>query len=318
MDYLASTNGGATSQLISQQVHQSGGMEEYSLAMGAEISHHILLGIALNSWQGSAGFTSLSQRTTSGVNLLFDSDLAQSSEFHGFNATLGLIWRSELLNLGVTYRTPFRAAYVFSNESDSVSPSTGLPVQTASGATACDLKWPETWTGGLGLHLNPRMLLTADWSFTPWNQARFSGSGTSLDGLNYFDLQKNTATPKALDQRIGFEWLAWVQPNRIIPLRAGFFREPQPIVDTTTGAQRILEGWTLGTGVKLKDLTVDVGLKASHDTRYIARYNSDAPIGGIASTSYGYEHFKDYQFNLSCIYQFQTERVHRALAWIVQ
>ena len=315
VSYLASTNGGATSQAIAQQVHQTGGVAEYSAALGAELSHHLLLGLALNSWQGQSEFGSYSQRTTSGVNLVFDSDLTQASSFHGFNATAGLIWRSRWLNAGLTYRTPFHASYVFSNDYSYVDTVTGLVNHQTSGATACALKWPETWSGGLGLHLGQRTLVTADWSFTPWSHARIEGTGTALDGVNWFDLQRATVTPKATDQKVGCEWLAWVRPGLVVPIRAGAFREPQPIVDTLTGAQRVLEGWTLGAGVKLKDLTLDFALKASHDHRYLSRYNTDAPVAGVATTAYGFERWTEYRYYLSCIYQFQTGPVHRALAW---
>lgn len=316
VDYLASSNDGTTSQAISQQVHQTGGVSQYSAAMGIEVSPRILLGIALNSWQGKSGFSSFSQRTTSGVNLLFDSDLSQESSFHGFNATMGLIWRSRWLNVGMTYRSPFRASYVFTNSYRYVDPSTGLLNQESSGATATQIKWPETWTGGLGLHLGSRALVTADWSFTPWSHARFTGTGTSLDGLNWFDLQRMSVTPKATSQKLGVEWLAWRGSNLIIPLRAGAFREPQPVVDTLTGAQRVLEGWTLGTGIKLMNLTLDIGLKATHDRRFVSRFNTDSPIGGIASRAFGYERLTEYRYFTSFIYQFRTESAHRALAWL--
>lgn len=316
VDYLASSNGGTTSQAISQQVHQTGGVNQFSAAVGAEISPRILLGVALNSWQGRSSFSSFSQRTTSGVNLLFDSELSQESTFHGFNATVGLIWRSQWLNLGMTYRTPFRASYVFTNDYRHVDSVTGLVNQETSEATSSEIKWPETWTGGLGLHLGPRILITADWSFTPWSHARFTGTGTSLDGLNWFDLQRMSVTPKSTSQRMGVEWLAWVGPGLVIPLRAGGFREPQPVVDTLTGAQRVLEGWTVGTGIKLKDLTLDVGLKVTHDHRFVSRFNTDSPIGGVASTAYGYERLTEYRYYTSFIYQFRTEPVRRAIVWI--
>ncbi|HJV48106.1 MAG TPA: outer membrane protein transport protein [Geothrix sp.] len=318
VDYLASSNGGATSQAISQRVHQAGGVAQFSAAVGAEVSRRILLGVALNSWQGSSAFSSFSQRTTSGVNLLFDSELAQQSTFHGVNATLGLIWRSEWVNVGLTYRTPFRAAYVFTNQYRYVDSVTGLVTQESSPATSAEIKWPETWTGGLGLHLSPRLLVTADWSFTPWSHARFAGTGTSLDGLNWFDLQQASVTPKATSQRVGVEWLAVVRSSLVIPIRAGFFRDPQPVVDTQTGAQRVLEGWTIGSGIKLKNLTVDLGLRAAHGQRYISRFNTDAPIGGVASTAYGFERLREYRYYASCIYQFRTEPVHRAIAWFFQ
>lgn len=318
VSYIASGNGGATSQGIRQQVHQTGGVGQYSAALGAEVSHHILLGLALNSWQGRVGFGSASQRTTTGVDQVFDSNLSQESTFHGFNATAGLIWRSKWLNLGLTYRTPFRASYVFTNDYAYMDPATGSLDHASSGANACEIKWPETWSWGLGLHLGPRTLVTADWSFTPWSHARFAQAGSSLDGLNWFDLQQNSVTPKATDQRAGIEWLALVRPGLIIPLRAGAFREPQPIVDTVTGAQRIVEGWTVGAGLKFRDLTVDMALKASRDHRYISRYNTDAPIGGIASTALGFEHLQENRFYLSCIYQFRAEPVHRALEWVFE
>ncbi|WLT32896.1 OmpP1/FadL family transporter [Geothrix sp. PMB-07] len=316
VDYLASSNGGATSQAISQQVHQTGGVNVFSVALGAEVSHRMLLGVAVNSWQGRSTFSSFSQRTTSGVNLLFDSELSQESTFHGLNATLGLIWRSQWLNIGMTYRTPFRASYVFTNDYKYVDSVTGLIKQETGLATAAEIKWPETWTGGFGLHLGSRVLVTTDWSFTPWSHARLTGTGTSLDGSNWFDLERVSVTPKATTKRLGVEWLAWVSPRSVIPLRAGLFREPQPIVDTLTGAQRVTEGWTLGTGIKLKDLTLDVGLKATHEHRFISRFNTDAPIGGVASIAYGFERLREYRYYASCIYQFDTDSVHRAITWI--
>ncbi|BDU71274.1 hypothetical protein METEAL_04480 [Mesoterricola silvestris] len=314
VSYLASTNGGTTSQAIGQTVGQTGGVSQYSLALGAEVSSRILLGLAVNRWTGHSGFTSFSQRTTTGVDHIFDSNLSQESTFQGLNATLGLIWRSEWLNLGFTYRTPFQATYVFTNTYTYLDNAVGIPATTTSGATSTAINWPETLTWGLGLHLGSRTLVTADWSLTPWSRARFHGG--SLDGLNWFDLQSRSQTPKATDLKVGVEWLALVRPGLVVPLRAGAFRQPQPLVDPLTGAQRILEGWTVGAGVKLRNLTLDMALKATHDHRYISRYNTDAPIGGVASTAYGMERLEEYRLYLSCIYQFETGPVHRALAWI--
>lgn len=316
--YLASTDYGLTSQAIAQQVHQSGDTAVYSAAAGLELSHHILLGAALNRFDGSAAFSSLSRKATTGVDLLYDSDLAQSSRFFGTNATLGLIWRSQILNLGLTWRTPFKATYTFANDYTYVNATTGALARESSGDTACSLNWPETWSAGLGLHLGPRLQVTADWSTTPWSQARFTGSGPALDGLNWFDLQAASRIPKVTDRRMGVEWIAVARPGLVVPLRAGAFREPQPIVDPLTGAQRVLEGWTVGAGVKFKDLTLDAALKVSHDHRYVSRYNTDAPIGGVAATSYGYERLAERRAYLSVIYQFQTEAVQRAILKVLE
>jgi hypothetical protein len=314
--YLASADQGATIQAISQRVKQSGGINQYSLAMGAELSHHLLFGLAVNSMQGRMQFDSLSSQSTYGVPTKFDSDLAQSSSIHGSNASLGLIWRSPWLNIGLTYRTPYRANYQYSNTYTYMGAPTVALQQSLEGA-ATEIKWPETWAGGVALHLTPRLLVTADWSFTPWSHTRIVAPGSALSGVNWFDLQANSVTPKATDQRIGVEWLAVVRPGLVIPLRAGAFREPQPIVDTQTLAQRVLSGWTVGTGVKFKDLTIDLALRASHDYRFVSRRNTDAPIGGVAAKALGNEKMMEYRCYLSCIVQFDTETVHRAILSVV-
>jgi hypothetical protein len=311
--YVATASGGSAYQEIIQNVHQTGGVAQYSAALGVEVSHHVLFGMAVNRWQGHANFNSQSQRTTTGTEFHYDSDLSQESSFQGLNATLGLLWRSSWLHVGLTWRSPFQATFVFSDAFTHPDPTTGGTVQQIDPATSSTVHWPETWAGGVGLHLGGRLLLAADWSFTPWSHTRISNSGTILDGRNWFDLQAASVTPKATDQRFGAEWLAVVRPGLVLPVRAGLFREPQPIVDTQTRAQRILEGWTVGAGLRFHDLTLDLALKASHARRAIARYNTDAPAQGIASTAFGFEHLVERRFYVSCIYQFQSEPILRAL-----
>ena len=99
-----------------------------------------------------------------------------------------------------------------------------------------------------------------DSSHTPWSNATYS-PGTSYDGWNWFDYQNPTVTRNTTDLHAGAEWIAYLGERAVIPLRAGVFREPQPIVDVVTGAQRVLQGWTAGAGIKFADLTIDLAYK---------------------------------------------------------
>lgn len=312
--FQGEASGGSTLQNVTQQVHQSGGVDLYSVALGAELSSRILVGMALNYWYGRSGLQYGSTSQTSGIGVPFNSVLAQSSVFRGINANLGLIWRSQYVNFGVVYRTPFTADYTFTNGYSSIDPTTFVPAaQTA--ATAAEVKWPETLGLGFGLHPDPRLLITADWSHTPWSRARYSAAGTPYDGLNWFDYQNPTVTRDTNDLNGGTEWIAYIGDDVVIPLRIGAFREPQPIVDPVTGTQRVLQGWTTGFGVKFHDLTLDLAYKYSHDRRFVSRLDTDAPVGGVAATGLGQEGLTERSLYLSLIYQLNPETVRRALAW---
>jgi hypothetical protein len=270
----------------------------------------------VNSWQGHWSFSSLSRRQTSGVSETFDSNLSQDSAFRGFNFNLGLIWRSDWVNLGAVYRSPFTATYTFVDHYDAVSTTTGLPISQSSPSTAIGVKWPSTLGWGVGLHLHPRLQYTADWSQTHWSEARYSGSSQTYDGLNWFDFLQATNTKDVRDFHTGVEWIAWQGERVILPLRAGYFKEPQPIVDATTLEQRVLKGWTLGIGIKVKDVVLDLAFKNARDNRRASRYNTDTPIGGVASIAVGNETLEEKRYYASLIYQFNAEKVRQALSWI--
>jgi long-subunit fatty acid transport protein len=313
--YKARPAGGGAMQNIDQKFDQNGGVDMYSLALGAELSQRILVGAAFNVWRGTWDFNSLSQNITAGAPV-FDSTLAQRNQFRGVNANLGLIWRSQYLNLGVVYRTPFTATYTFENYFTQPDPATNLIVTTHGDRTPYQLRWPETLGWGLGVHPHPTLLLTADWSRTPWSDATFKAQGTAYDNRNYFDLAVASVTPNVTTFHTGAEWVTFLGDAVVVPLRAGWFKEPQPIVDARTGEQRVLKGWTAGLGVKYRDVTVDLAYRYSRGRRYASRLNADAPTGGVTSFAYGEDLLEERRLFLSLILQLDTAKVHRALGWL--
>lgn len=313
--YQGVGGGGTAVQDVNQQFNQSGGIDVYSAGFGAELSARILLGASLNYWRGSASFHADATSTTSGVGVPFQSVLSQDSEFRGVNFNLGLIWRSKWVSFGAVYRTPFTANYIFTNSYTSVSSTSFTPAGASGPTVQADLHWPETFGFGFGLHLDPRFLVTADTSHTPWSRAHLSAPGTPYDGLNFFDYQSPTRVRDTTDLHAGLEWLAWVGDDVVVPVRAGGFREPQPVVDPQTGSQRVLQGWTLGTGMKVHRFTLDLAYRQAHDTRYVSRFNTTSPVGGFSATGLGYEHLLERSLYASLIWQLDEDWVRRALSW---
>ncbi len=317
MNYLAKASGGSTTQAIAQGIHQSGGVDMYSMAIGAEVSPRILVGAAVNSWQGHWTFHSLSSLQTSGISESFDSNLSEESSFRGLNFNAGVIWRSDWVNLGAVYRSPFQATYTYVNKYTYVDTTSGLPKSEASPSTSTEVKWPGTLGWGIGLHLGSRVQVTTDWSETKWSKATYSGPNGSLDRSNWFDYQVNTITPDVRDIHGGSECILLDNETVVLPLRVGAFKEPQPTVDTRTLSQRVLRGWTVGLGLKFKQMTVDVAYRDAHDRRSASRYNTDAPVGGVSATAFGTETLAERRFSTSLIYQFEADKIRRALAWLL-
>jgi len=313
--YQGVASGGTATQTVTQQFSQDGGIDLFSAGLGAELSSRILLGASVSYWVGRSSFSSAATSLTSGVGVPFRSVLAQDSEFRGVNGTVGLIWRSRWLNLGLVYRTAYTANYIFTDTSSSTSSTSFTPVAAPATRTQTGVRWPETFGGGIGVHPGSRLLLTADWSHTPWSRTHFLAPATPYNGLNWFDYQNPTGIRDATDLHAGAEWLAWVGDTWVVPLRAGGFREPQPVVDTRTGSQRVLRGWTLGTGLKRGRLTLDVAYKEAHDRRTVSRFNTDAPTGGFSATAVGTERLRERSLLASVIWQLDEAWVRRTLGW---
>ncbi|MBI4911183.1 MAG: hypothetical protein HY823_00450 [Acidobacteria bacterium] len=314
-DLIFNSRVGGNPRKNRQYVDQRGGVNVWSAALGAELSSRFLLGASINFWRGSWVFTSDSLAATSTGSPLTELSFAQNSAFRGVNWSLGTIWRSDYLNIGAVYRSAFKADYAFTNVLAFEDYSGGTPNTSETLASEVfQLQWPESLGIGLGLHPHPRWLLTADWTRVRWSGTTIRAGGTSYDGLNFFDLQRVTGTPDVSDLRGGAEWIAFLGDKVVIPLRAGIFREPQPLKDRRTGEQRVFKGWTLGVGVKAGAFTLDVAYKKSDAMRNVARLQLTS--SGTASYITGQEDLDEQRVFLSLIWQLDPLTVRRALRWV--
>ncbi len=309
-------SGASTSPVrrVTQSVQQQGGIGLWSVGVGAEVSPRILVGASLNYWRGNWSFASNGSRIREDTGAEFATTLNQSNEFRGWNYNLGVIWRAQYLNVGIVYHSPFTADYTFQN-TEIVDPETGPPNPPTRQHFSTQLNWPETLGAGLAFHPTDRLTVAADYTRTRWSRATFKPTGTSVDGANFFDLQVASSTTDTKDLRGGFEWIAWLGDKVILSIRAGAFKEPQPNVDRFTGQQKVFKGYTVGFGIKFKDVNVDVAYKASSSDREVTRFLNLDSNPDPASAAFGTESDREKRIYLSLGFQMDGEKVRKALGW---
>ncbi|MCE1229804.1 MAG: UPF0164 family protein [Firmicutes bacterium] len=297
---------------LTQSITQRGQIDLYSLAMAYEASQRILLGITLNVWRGSWSLDSRSSKLQSGSTSYVN--FYQDNHLEGSNFNLGLIWRWPTWSLGLIYRTGFHADYTYSTHLDTFpAPANPRP----NGTVNTGLHWPATLGLGWAYRPGDRWLLTCDVTHTAWSDARYLSNRPALNGLNFFDLDKGTSTPNAVNVRTGVERLFLMDSGSVIPLRFGGAREPQPVVDRLTGHQRIMNSLSLGTGFKRGPYTVDLGYRYAWSSRRTSQFlDVDQLLSRTGPTSIGTERVKEHRLDVSFIVQFERQPVERMLRYL--
>ncbi len=304
---------GGTASFVNQAIVQTGGIDLWSLAAATELSPRFLFGLSLNHWRGNWDFDSAST-FNEGLPTQVEVNLAQGNEFRGWNYNLGLIWRSRYVNVGLVYRAPFTADYILDTKAF-FDRSIGTDVDLPDAHLSTRVKWPESLGWGFAFHPTDRFTLAADLTRTRWSRATFESTGTPFDKANFFDLEVASRTPDTRDRRVGFEWVAFLGDRIVIPVRAGAFEEPQPMLDRRTGQQRVFRGWTAGVGLKFPSLNFDLAYKRSRAAREVTRilgiYASGSDFFPVFAK--GREEIQEDRIYLTAIFQLNTQRVHQAL-----
>jgi long-subunit fatty acid transport protein len=310
-------SGALPSKYLQQHIHQSGQVSVWSAAVAYDFSPRFLVGFSWNLWRGSWDFHSNSDESLLPLpNPQAESTLLRERDgLRGSNWTLGVLWRSEWVNVGAVYRSPFTARFESRMEATTNVQPNGL---TPEFSARYEVDWPETFGAGLACRPRQQWLLALDWTRTRWSRATFRPNGGSLDGLNFFDLRAGgeTRTPDAESLRFGTEYLLFTRDS-VLPLRAGLFREPQPTADPVSGDRRILRGFTLGLGWKVRSLSLDVAYKYSRGSRRASQFLEADEIasGRNLPTSRGEEVIREHRIFLSLNYRFANEGVGRFLRW---
>ena len=120
-----------------------------------------------------------------------------------------------------------------------------------------------------------RWTIALDWGRTDWSELTFD-LPTELGydvPVNFFDLRppEHTTTDEANDWRIGAE-VIFFAGEAVVPLRFGFFHEPQPSRDMITGERVEWRGLSVGVGFKHKGIAFDIAAHYKNSDTTVSRY----------------------------------------------
>ncbi|HSD28161.1 MAG TPA: outer membrane protein transport protein, partial [Vicinamibacteria bacterium] len=193
----------------------------------------------------------------------------------------------ESLNLGVVYKTPFTADVRLDRARSDYFMGGGVlqtVTRNAYASEAVRLEFPSSFGFGLSWRPIDTLTFSADFTQTRWSEARIHDSfdlaftppaeGASPPAPEFHEQRQYPtleAVPNPNDPddparllgqqdaqqiRVGVEWvLIWGRVK--LPLRAGYFNDRQ-ITPNPTGDIPRFNGYTLGTGLLLGPLLVDV------------------------------------------------------------
>lgn len=271
VDFESYGPGGTLLAGIRQNSSQEGDISTLSGSLALELTQRTLVGITLNRWDGSWRFSSENARV-SAADPRLQSRLVyqQTNSMRGWNMDIGLLLRYPRFSFGLRYRTPFDADYVIGEGSNLEGAEIVDRFET-------ELSWPATLNAGVAVQLSDRWLVAADWGRTDWSKMEVVlGDPGSSFTANFFDLGLGEALGTGgagvvEDWHLGTEYLFFVG-DAIIPVRAGWFREPQPSRDLFTNDRLVWSGVSLGVGVKYGSFAFDVAVRYSTADAAVTRF----------------------------------------------
>jgi long-subunit fatty acid transport protein len=256
------------------QSRQDGGLFTISPAVAVQITPAFSAGIAFNIWPDLFGNGWTQDVTVRGqgfvasgpraVPFVSNGRITEDFSFQGFNVTMGLLWNiNAIFTVGGVVRTPFTARLTREHASSlTVTLQDGSAPVTTSNAFSerLDLDMPLSYGIGLAARLSDNLTLSLDVSRVHWSDFKLQESSRtdvllvengapSGKGRAVLRGQGNDTT----SVRLGAEYL-WMHPKLIIPLRAGFFYDPEP----GEGGTDNFFGFSLGSGVSIKKFIFDL------------------------------------------------------------
>ncbi len=285
-------------------VEGKGGFDTISFSSGFEVHPRLRLGMSLNRWIN--GFSQVVNRPNAqtGGYRRIDS----SWEIDGTNFNLGaLLIPTPKLNLGVVYKTPFAATVGLEKTRTDLASATPDPITGAKPDPPLvnrhtgdvTLRLPRVYGLGASFRATNTLTLSADFTRTAWSKATItdffslarrpaSAEAPAPGGADtYVDTYDKQPVPavevpsqteglyKQVDTsqlRVGAEWVLRLgqSGNVLLPLRAGFFRDGQPVVilleDGVNPAAHpdgiqtrpTFSGFTAGLGVTVGGILLDL------------------------------------------------------------
>ena len=265
---------------------QDGYVGALGLAAAIEITPDFSLGATLNIWtdqllwknEWRENFTEHGVGMLGGVPITIDTRIHDKYyQFRGINANLGLLWKiTRNLTMGAVVKTPFTADLRHEFIYEQTQTLGGTPTVLPSIYQKEDVELDMPWSYGIGFawRFSDVFSMDIDVHRTDWSEYILEDDQgnkfSPIDGR-----PKHQSHVKDTTQvRIGGEYLFIRQKkNMVIPIRAGFFYDPEP----SEGSPEDFYGFAVGTGIAYKGFIFDVA--------YQFRWGNDVDTGNSISTS---------------------------------
>lgn len=244
---------------------QRGTLKAISPAYAVEITPSLSFGITFNIWTDelfwSNGWESRnvvkgSINSFTGLPVRFKTeDNDRYHDFRGFNMHLGLLWKANrFLTFGAVVKTPFTAdikheRIIKTRMNTALWRVSRNKVKIKENV---DLDMPISFGLGMAVRFSDRFTMSFDLYRTDWSDFILEdGEGrriSPITGMTSHQSHIHSTT----QVRLGAEYL-FILSKTIIPLRLGFFYDPEPSAKNPDDYW----GFSLGTGASLKDIVID-------------------------------------------------------------
>lgn len=221
-------------------VEGKGGFDTVSVSSGFEVSSNLRLGVTVNRWIN--GFSQAVKRP--------DREIHSKWDISGTNFNVGLLYTPiPKLNVGAVLKTQFSADVDLQKRrvdvevkaidpSDNIRPPTVVTEFPHQGSAL--IRFPRVYGLGVSYRATNTLTFSADFTRTEWSKATisdfFSLAANSIDqyGTLPFPAVEEAENGQADTNQVraGTEWVLRLGEagNVLLPLRAGIFRDGQPVV----------------------------------------------------------------------------------------
>ncbi len=268
-----------TSEAI--QYDQDGYLGALGLSCAIEITPKLSFGMTLNFWTDNLAwnngwkesYKSHSVATFGPFTTITDTHISDEySDFRGENINLGLMWNvSRYLTIGAVLKTQFTAKVRHEGVNTWTQRDTSGNIITSGVNTVSEtdkIRMPMSYGVGFSCRVSDQLTVDLDIYRTDWSKYQLTdGDGNRFSPVD--GRPKDSSNIKDTTQaRIGAEYL-FLRPEQglVIPIRMGFFYDPEPWEDEV----KDYWGITLGSGIVHRRVALD----AAYQLRWGHEVNSE-------------------------------------------
>jgi long-chain fatty acid transport protein len=258
-------------------IEMDGSLRTISPAFAIQLIPGLSMGATLNIWKDplerNEWRVRYNRKETGSVNgnvYNITGETIDEYKFSGENFHLGLLWDiNSIFTMGLVFKSPFSADLTRSIDGQkaiSYPEAPGNDTSTSSHfSEEQSMNMPMSYGIGLSARINDRFSMALDIYRTHWDDYSIETGGITISPITggSFDQADIDSTTQV---RIGTEYL-FIRPKMVIPIRAGFFYDPEP----APGKPDDFFGLTVGSGISWHHINLDISYQYRFGNRAYTR-----------------------------------------------